>query len=837
MHKRTRIRKSMKRHALFVGVNTYDDKSIRKLRYSIPDASVLADRFRGLGYKARLLSDPTGAELKSAVVESVDGLGHGDVFLFFFAGHGFTAQDGAHLLFCRDDMQRLLRVNAAGVRVDALEALTEGGGFHRAFLLDSCRTDCFAGMEGRGGGVTRDLDFVAVPECTEESGSYFLLRSCDKFRPSLELDGIGHGLFTQALLDAMDARDGRLASCDTSFAMAVGAKMSDIQQSYNVNVHQRPSMGECSGPVFSLFENGFLAFAEQVTPRQLPAFSRTAPALVVCPVCGKKNHPEDTFKCRECGRDNLCLRHQDEKTFLCINCAENMTRKSVEEVEQRHSDAQGQLLKTRSRHGEKEFSIITRKKTVRYMLTAFRDGFQCAMGGRVMAKHILPAVEAAYNAGVRWFEIGGGALFQTSFLYCQQNAFDVMDSFRAICPDAELQTLSRGPNIVGLESQPADIIALYAMLFRKHGVSAIRNYDALYDPNNLKIPGQHIRKAGMVHEVALGIMGIPPKLDIGYAHTPEFYAERMRSFLESGMPIDRVCIKDNSGTASPEVVFNTVRQIRRLLGDKMHIQFHTHDSIGMGKECCLAALKGGADGLDLSFAPLSGGWCQPDLVAMCQALQGNSEYRFDIDISKIYIAVKEFKEAIKIYDVCSGALGINKKLINIPVPGGTLAANMQMLVDNGVDGPYEKLVPEFAECFKRGGCAAASMTPVAQFYVQQAACNVAFGRFSRFAPGYAKLLLGYFGKLPVAPDPVLVNAASSFLAANPTTSAYARQAQRSVIELNNADQCKGIAPARRNLKENGLPITDENILIAATCKEKGLQFLKGNGPMGCRFTD
>ena len=248
----------MRRYALFVGVNNYDDKSIRKLRYSIPDASVLADRFKGFGYTTRLLADPTAAELKAAVIESVEGLGHGDVFLFFFAGHGFTAQDGAHLLFCRDDMQRLLRVNAAGVRVDALQELTDGGGFHRAFLLDSCRTDCFSGIESRGGSVTRDLDVVTVPECTEESGSYFLLRSCDKFRPSLEFDGIGHGLFTQGLLDALDARDGRLDSCDTSFATAVAVKMVDIQRGYKVDALQRPSI-ECSGPAFSLFNAHFLS--------------------------------------------------------------------------------------------------------------------------------------------------------------------------------------------------------------------------------------------------------------------------------------------------------------------------------------------------------------------------------------------------------------------------------------------------------------------------------------------------------------------------------------------------------------------------------------------------
>ena len=37
-------------------------------------------------------------------------------------------------------------------------------------------------------------------------------------------------------------------------------------------------------------------------------------------MCGKKNDPKETFKCNECGRDNLCLRHQDSKTFFCVDC-------------------------------------------------------------------------------------------------------------------------------------------------------------------------------------------------------------------------------------------------------------------------------------------------------------------------------------------------------------------------------------------------------------------------------------------------------------------------------------------------------------------------------------
>jgi len=43
-------------------------------------------------------------------------------------------------------------------------------------------------------------------------------------------------------------------------------------------------------------------------------------AFVVCPLCGKKNRMEDTFRCRKCGQDNLCLHHRDDETYLCCEC-------------------------------------------------------------------------------------------------------------------------------------------------------------------------------------------------------------------------------------------------------------------------------------------------------------------------------------------------------------------------------------------------------------------------------------------------------------------------------------------------------------------------------------
>ena len=51
-------------------------------------------------------------------------------------------------------------------------------------------------------------------------------------------------------------------------------------------------------------------------------------------------------------------------------------------------------------------------------------------------------------------------------------------------------------------------------------------------------------------------------------------------------------------------------------------------------------------------------------------------------------------------------------------------------------------------------------TPVSQFYWQQAYANVMFGPWKQIAPGYGKMVLGYFGKTPVEPDAEVVKLAA-----------------------------------------------------------------------------
>ena len=159
------------------------------------------------------------------------------------------------------------------------------------------------------------------------------------------------------------------------------------------------------------------------------------------------------------------------------------------------------------------------KKNVNFMCTAFRDGFQSVYGARVLTEDFMPAVAAAREAGITYFEAGGGAMFQSPYFYCNEDSFHMMDRFREVAgPDANLQTLARGVNIVCLDSASSDVIRLHAKLFKKHGITTIRNFDALNDVNNLIFSGRCIHEAGLKHQVVVTMMALPPGCTGGEVH-------------------------------------------------------------------------------------------------------------------------------------------------------------------------------------------------------------------------------------------------------------------------------------------------------------------------------
>ena len=458
------------------------------------------------------------------------------------------------------------------------------------------------------------------------------------------------------------------------------------------------------------------------------------------------------------------------------------------------------------------------------MDTTFRDGFQSVFGARVAMDDFLPAVSAAREAGINHFEFGGGARFQSLFFYLNENAFDMMDKFReAAGKDAVLQTLSRGVNTVTLDTGSREIVDLHAKMFAKHNTDVIRNFDALNDVKNLEFSAQSIKKHGAKHEVVVTMMDLPAGLE--GAHDAAFYERILREILDAGIPYDSVCFKDASGTSSPQKVYETIKMARSLLGDDVHIRLHTHETAGVSVACYLAALEAGVSGIDLAASPVSGGTSQPDILTMLHAVKGKNYDLGGLEPEKILKYEEVLNECLKDYFLPPEATQVSPLIPFSPMPGGALTANTQMMRDNKILDKFPAVIKAMREVVRVGGFGT-SVTPVSQFYFQQAFNNVMFGDWAKIAAGYGKMVLGYFGKTPVEPDANIVKIASEQLGLEPTKEA--------AIDIADRDESKKLSSIAKVLEENGIEKTDENLFIVAACDQKGLAFLKGEAKVMIR---
>jgi len=442
----------------------------------------------------------------------------------------------------------------------------------------------------------------------------------------------------------------------------------------------------------------------------------------------------------------------------------------------------------------------TVKKTIRVMFTPFRDGLQSCFGGRVRVNDVLPAMEAAAQAGIRHFEFGGGARFQAPYFYVGESPFECMDKMRAaVGPKADLQILTRSVSGVTLTSQRLSALDLQARMMKNHGTTWDRNFDFMNDVENLARTGKPIADSGMHHQVCIALMGLPFHSD--KVHTPEFYVDVIRRFQKSGVRFDSVCLKDASGTTDTRTCYETVKSLRELVGPDVLIWQHTHDTASMGIACYMAGIEGGADGIDLSIRPLASGTVQPDIRAMAHALKGTG-FQLDIDVSKLGEVEKLLEEGLSAYDFNPVTTTCDARVVGFPMPGGAIGPNVLMMKEAGILNKYDAVLAEFPEVVRAGG-AWTSVTPGSQQYWLQAFNNVLHGRWKKIDPGFGNSVLGYFGKPPIEPDPAVVKKAVEQLKKEPFTG----------DPLDAAPDT--LAPAEAELKRRNLKISDENVFLVA----------------------
>lgn len=465
--------------------------------------------------------------------------------------------------------------------------------------------------------------------------------------------------------------------------------------------------------------------------------------------------------------------------------------------------------------------IFTEKaKKIRVMFTTFRDGLQSSFGGKVRLDDILPAMKRAGELGLRHFEFGGGARYQAPLMYLGEDPFEDMKKMReAVGPEVDLQILTRSVSGVTLTTQSIEGLNLQAKLMHQYGATWDRNFDYMNDVDNLIKTGKPIIDAGMHHQVCIALMGLPFHSD--KVHTAEFYTDIGRRLLASGMRIDSICLKDASGTTDPKTIYDTAVALKKIMPPEMPLWQHTHDTASMAVACYMAGIQGGVDGVDLSVRPMASGTVQPDLRSMAHALKGTG-FSLDVDAEKMGELENMLNESMKDYAFNPTTTAADARVLGFPMPGGAIGPNVHMMVKAGILDKYTDVLSEFPVVVEAGG-AWTSVTPGSQQYWLQAFNNVLYGRWDKIDAGYGKAVLGYFGKTPLPPDPLVVKAASEQLGL-PVFDGDPLEAAP-----------KNIDAAKAALEERGIPVNDKNTFLVLGQMvpgkkieiNEGLRFLTG----------
>ena len=243
----------MKRVALFIGVNEYQDKRINNLTCAVSDASVTAITFEKRGFEVhKFINSEADRNVISEKIREISGeLNNGDMFVFYFAGHGHEINDTHALILPSADINTLDQNDNGGAIPLSLvrKNFEENGksGVYKLFILDCCRNNLLSGSRGgREMLRSRDISLVALDR-KDGIRPPLILRSCQSGQCAYENDDAGHGYFTEAMIEALEDRS------ITDFSSLLD-KMNLIMESKIKPGWQRITVGEYDGRNIPLFD-------------------------------------------------------------------------------------------------------------------------------------------------------------------------------------------------------------------------------------------------------------------------------------------------------------------------------------------------------------------------------------------------------------------------------------------------------------------------------------------------------------------------------------------------------------------------------------------------------
>jgi oxaloacetate decarboxylase alpha subunit len=377
---------------------------------------------------------------------------------------------------------------------------------------------------------------------------------------------------------------------------------------------------------------------------------------------------------------------------------------------------------------------------VRITETVLRDAHQSLIATRMRTEDMLPIVEKLDNIGYHSLEAWGGATFDASMRFLNEDPWERLRKIKKVAKKTKLQMLLRGQNLLGYKHYADDVVEYFVQKAIANGMDIMRIFDALNDPRNLETAMKACKKEGG-HAQGCICYTISP------VHSLELFVKDAKR-LES-MGADSICIKDMAGLLVPYQAYDLVKALKENVS--VPIQLHTHYTSGVASMTYLKAIEAGVDVVDCAISPMALGTSQPPTEPLVATLK-DTAYDTGFDLEKLSEIADYFRPLKEKY-IESGLLdvkvmGVDVNTLIYQVPGGMLSNLVSQLKQSNALDKYEEVLKEVPRVREDFGFPPL-VTPSSQIVGTQAVMNVLTGERYKMVPKESKgVVKGEYGKSP-----------------------------------------------------------------------------------------
>ncbi len=377
--------------------------------------------------------------------------------------------------------------------------------------------------------------------------------------------------------------------------------------------------------------------------------------------------------------------------------------------------------------------------------TTLRDAHQSLWATRMQIADMLPILSKMDSVGYWSLEVWGGATFDASLRFLDENPWERLRLIKRYCPKTPLQMLLRGQNLVGYRHYSDEIVTRFCHASKRNGVDVFRIFDALNDIRNVEVAARAVKECGGHFEGAISYTVSP-------VHTLDAYIEYAHELKELGA--DTIAIKDMAGMLTPFRTEKMVRALKDEVGLPVHV--HCHYIGGMAPMNYLKAAEAGADIIDTAVVALAFGNSQPAVEMIVAALK-ESPYDTGLDLDLLFEIAEYWEDIRQRKKLKRGVTSLmHMEVFSHQVPGGMLSNLISQLELQKAADRLPDVLKEIPKVRAEVGYPPL-VTPLSQIVGTQAVINVLTGKRWAVVPQEMKdYLKGLYGKAPGSMDAEIV---------------------------------------------------------------------------------